>query len=127
MNNTVNDLQARLRRRTRLHLMLLATVAGSVWLWKGEGAAFGAALGYTTAAINALLLHWHLMRALQLASADPHRNLRLMYRCALERFAVTVVLFALGIGLWRLPVLPLLGGFVIGLFAQYANEILEKA
>ncbi len=127
MNKAVSDLQATLRRRARLHLMLLVTVAGSAWIWIGRGAALGAALGYGVAAINALLLHWHLIRAMRLASADPHRNLRLMYRCALERFAVTVTLFALGIGVWRLPVLPLLGGFVIGLFAQYANEILEKS
>jgi len=127
MKNTVSDLQARLRRRTRLHLALLLAVMVGTWLLLGGEAAIGAALGYTTAAVNALLLHHHLIKAMRMASADPHRNLRFMYRCALERFVVTLVLFTLGIGVLKLPVLPLLGGFVFGLFAQYANEIFEKA
>jgi hypothetical protein len=123
MERDVTGLQAKLRRRFFLQLFLLLLVAGGVFFWKGKVSALAAGFGYGMAIVNALLLHWHMLRAVRLDSPDPHRNLRIMIRCGLERFVVTVGLFTLGIGVWHLPALLLIVGFIIGMAAQYIDGI----
>ncbi len=66
------------------------------------------------AIINTLLLLWHAAAAERLGQQDAGQNFRRVVRCALERFVITVALFALG--LWRLALepLPLICGFGAG-------------
>lgn len=120
------ELQARLRRHLAIQGALVLVVAALTWVWRGEQAALAAAFGYAMSVLNSTLLHWHLLRAQRWAGADPQRNMRIFYRCALERFVATVTLFALGIGVWRLPAMPLLGAFIIGQFAQHVSGIHKK-
>ena len=64
--------------------------------------------------LNTLLLLWHSARAERLEQQDAGQNFRIIVRCALERFMMTVALFALG--LWRLGLEPLalISGFAAG-------------
>ncbi len=45
------------------------------------------------------------------------QSIRLLYRTAVERFVLVGVMFALGLGVWRLDPLALLTGFIVGQLA----------
>lgn len=82
------------------------------------GAALAALYGGMTAGVSALILHWHMIRAARIASPDPGRNLRILFRCAAERLVAAVALLALGLGTFKLAPLPLLAGFICGVAVQ---------
>jgi len=126
MSHYVTRLQAQLRRRFFVQIILLVAVAAVAGIGWGPRAALGAAFGGGIAVVNLLLLRWHAGRADRVAGTDVGRNMRVLYRAALERFLATVILFALGLGAWTLPPLPLLIGFFVNqavqLGAGYQNR-----
>jgi ATP synthase protein I len=106
-----------IRKRLGFQLVLIAVTsivffalgdvmqAGSVW--------FGGAI----ASANLLLLEWRRRAADKGPALSAAASLRLLYRTALERFVLAVVLLALGLGVLRLDPLALLSGFIVGLVA----------
>lgn len=114
MNDTVSDLYREQRRQLLLQLAALAAVALAYGLFKGIDSAIAAAYGSAMVIVNALLLFWHMRRAERIDSNSVGRNMRILYRCAAERFVAAVLLFALGIGILKLQPLALLGGFIVG-------------
>ena len=99
-----------------IFVVMAAAIAGYLLLWPGIAAAL---LGGSIILINVLLQHRALRKAERQARADAEHNLRIMMRCAFERFVVTIALFALGMGVWKLPPLALIAGFVVALTGQY--------
>jgi F0F1-type ATP synthase assembly protein I len=97
-------------------VVMAAAAAGYLWSWPGVAATL---LGGSITLINVLLQHRALRKAERQARADAGHNLRIMMRCAIERFVVTVALFALGMGVLKLPPLALIAGFVVALAGQY--------
>ena len=97
-------------------VVVVAVIAGYLLSWPGIAAA---ALGGLIVLISVLLQHRALRKAESQARANAEHNLRIMMRCAFERFIVTIALFALGMGLWKLPPLALMAGFVVALTGQY--------
>ena len=79
-----------------------ALQAGSVW--------FGGAI----ATANLLLLEWRRRVADSGPALSAAASLRLLYRTALERFALAVTLFVLALGVLQLDPLALLTGFIVG-------------
>jgi hypothetical protein len=61
-----------------------------------------------------------------IAEKDAGRSLRIIYRTAVERFLLTVVMFAVGIGVLKLEPLVLIGGFVLVLSAQMLDWFIES-
>jgi ATP synthase protein I len=109
---------------TQLVLMLGCALAGLLI----GGLSLGTALVYGggIAVVNTLLQQWHATRAERVAGISPERNMRLLYRCAIERFFATVVLFSIGLGSLNLAPLPLLLGFIIAQLAQIFRWISES-
>lgn len=99
-----------------IFVVIVAAIAGRLWSWPGMAAAL---LGGSITLINVLLQHWALRKAERQARANAEHNLRIMMRCAMERFVVTIALFALGMGILKLPPLALIAGFVVALTGQY--------
>lgn len=97
-------------------VVIVAGVASYALSWPGLMAAL---LGGLIIFINVLLQYWALRKAERQARANAAHNLRIMMRCALERFVVTLALFALAMGVWKLPPLALMAGFVAALVGQY--------
>lgn len=97
-------------------VVLAAALSGYLLLWSGVAATL---LGGLIILINVLLQHRALRKAESQARANAEHNLRIMMRCAFERFVVTIALFALGMGVWKLPPLALIAGFVVALTGQY--------
>jgi ATP synthase protein I len=79
-----------------------AMQAGSVW--------FGGAI----ATANLVLLEWRRRAADEGPALSAAASLRLLYRTALERFVLAVLLFALALGVLQLDPLALLIGFIVG-------------
>lgn len=126
MNSDANDLHAQLRRQLFMQFLLLAGLAGGVWWWSGGQAALGAAFGFGINMVNGLLILWHRWRAERSAPDDAGRSVRILFRCAMERFVATAALFAIGFGRLDLPPLPLLGGFILGLLGDTAQRFKSK-
>ena len=97
-------------------VVVAAAISGYLLSWPGLAAAL---LGGLIILISVLLQHRALRKAESQARADAEHNLRIMMRCAIERFVVTIALFALGMGVWKLPPLALIAGFVVALTGQY--------
>ena len=97
-------------------VVVAAAVSGYLLSWPGVAATL---LGGLIILINVFLQHRALRKAESQARANAEHNLRIMMRCAFERFVVTIALFALGMGVWKLPPLALIAGFVVALTGQY--------
>lgn len=100
-----------------LQLALLVVVSVVFFLRAGIHAAGAVWFGGMMAVLNAVLLQWRRHRAETGPALTAARSLRLLYRTALERFALVVVLFALGLGVLGLAPLALVSGFVAGQLA----------
>ncbi|MGD8514433.1 MAG: ATP synthase subunit I [Granulosicoccaceae bacterium] len=99
--------------------IVIAAAATAVFYAYGTPAALAITGGGGITLINLGLMRWHMGRAERQARADAAQNLRILYACAIQRFVVTVSLFALMMGLWQLPPLAVLGGFGLALATQH--------
>jgi len=104
-------------------MLVLITLVGFVW--QDVATAIALFYGAVIAIINTLLMKWHLHRAAYSARADAEKNLSKAYRCVVERWLTSLVLFAIGFAVLALSPLPLLIGFVLTqlmLFLGYTNR-----
>jgi F0F1-type ATP synthase assembly protein I len=108
-----------MRKQLILIALFVALVAGVALYLQGVPAALAAVFGGGITVINLLLTNWHLRRAERLARADAAQNLRILFRCALERIVASVVLLSIGLIVLQLPPLAMIGGFGVALAAQY--------
>jgi len=97
-----------------LQLLLIAVTAVIFFMIYGGFQAGSAAFGGICASANCLLLEWRRYQADRGQALSAAQSMRLLYRTALERFVLVGVLFALGLGVWRLDPLALLTGFIVG-------------
>jgi ATP synthase protein I len=81
--------------------------------WQGERAAIASCFGSFIAVANTLLQRWYLIQAATQAKSDAGKNLRKAYRCIVERWLLTIVMFAVGFGVLAFLPLPLIVGFTI--------------
>ena len=100
-----------------LQLALVAITSTVFFIVYGGFQAGSAGFGGLVAASNIGLLLWRRHGADTGRALGAGASLRLMYRSALERFVVIALLFALGLGIWRLDPLAALAGFVTGQLA----------
>jgi hypothetical protein len=107
-----------MRKVLKIQLVLVPVTALAGFVVAGQGAALAAGYGVVIAIAMTLLQIWHAGRARRLASADPVANVRILYRCALERLITAVALLALGFTVLQLMALPLLLGFTVALAAM---------
>lgn len=89
-----------------------ALVVGSLaWMQIGLAAGLGAVSGGAIALVNTQLLVWRMRQPLN-GPEVGRQQVRLLYRSAVERFAVVLVLLAIGFKVLKLAPLALVLGFV---------------
>jgi ATP synthase protein I len=110
-----------------LQLALVAITSTVFFIVYGRFQAGSAGFGGIVAAINIGLLLWRRRRANTGRALSAGESLRVLYRSALERFLVIALLFALGLGVWRLDPLAVLAGFVAGQLALVFMGMKEKS
>lgn len=96
-------------------------------LFLGLASAAAALFGSLIVIISSLMQVWQLKRADHIAGREAGNNLRYLYRCTLERYVVTVALFAAGIGALQLAALPLISGFILAHVAMVFRWFLESS
>ncbi len=106
-----------IRRPIALQMVLVAVVSVFFYLRSGTYAAVSVWFGGLTATLNILLLLWRSHRAASGPALSAGQSLWALYRTALERFVMVMMLFALGMGLLKLDPFALLSGFVVGQLA----------
>jgi len=104
-----------------LQVAMALIAAGIVYSLNGtQQYALAVLCGGWVSALNGTLLAWRMSRLAQHStheayhSGGAHRQLRLMYFYAAERFLAVVVLLGLCMAALKLPPLAVLGGFVMG-------------
>ena len=110
-------LYAALRKQLLLQMVLTTAVTLLYLVFSGTPAAKGAAFGGAMALSNTLLQLWHWWRFERKGGSGSAQNALLFYRIAIERFVMTLALFALGLGVLKLMPLPLMSGFIAGQLA----------
>jgi len=127
MSNAVKALQGRaLQTQVWMQIVLISATAVVFWWMQDAEAAVASLYGGSIAVVNSLLQLWHLGRAARTAGASPERNVRIIYRCMLERYVVTAALFALAIGIIGMTFLPLLAGFIVGQLALFFGSLRKR-
>lgn len=96
----------------KIQVVTLVLIGLLFLLWQGPGAALAAVFGAAIGVANTLLQRRHLIMAAREAKADAALNLRKAYRCVLERWFITIVMFTVGFLVLKLSALPLLAAFI---------------
>ena len=105
------------RKLVMLQLLLIALTSAVFFIVYGGFQAGSAAFGGVIAGANCLLLDWRRNTANKGRALSAGESIRLLYRTAVERFVLVIVLFALGLGAWQLDPPALLTGFIVGQLA----------
>ena len=104
------------RRLVVLQLLLLAVTSAVFFVYYGGFQAASVWGGGVIAMTHSLLLHWRRSCADRGRALSGTQSLRLLYRTALERFA-------LALGVLKLDPLALIAGFIAGQMALLVNGI----
>ncbi len=115
------------RKITAIQMVMVVAIAGLFSLTTDWYAGVAALYGSLIVILNTLMQVWQLKRADRIAGLDAARNMRYLYRCAGERFFLTVALLAAGIGMLRLEPLPLLSGYIVAQIAMVYRWFLESS
>lgn len=119
-------LQIAIKKLLIFQLFSVLAVAVGTLVFSGLAMCVAVMYGGGVAIINTLLQQWHARRAERVAGNSPERNMRLLFRCAIERFVAAVVLLAIGLGILGLMPLALILGFVTAQLAQIYRLITES-
>ncbi len=117
MNPTTEALARKNRTLLRYQILLTGLAVLVWWLLRGSDAAMAAGYGGSVTIIATLLLAWRMLRAGQQARFDPRRSMQTLYIGAAWRFMLTVALFALGMGYFKLDPPAMIVGFVLAQLA----------
>ena len=109
-----------LRNVVIAQLILIAAVVVAAFAWRGQAWALSALYGGAIVMVNSLLLAWRVNRADRLQGTSVALT---MYAGAAQRFIVTLVGFAIGMGVLKLAPLPQLIAFAV---AQLGYVIAAK-
>ena len=109
------------RRLAVLQLLLLAVTSAVFFVYHGGFQAGSVWGGGVIAMTHTLLLEWRRGCADNGRALSGGESLRLLYRTALERFVLVVLLFALMLGVLQLDPLALIAGFIVGQLALVAG------
>lgn len=93
-------------------VLLVITVLIVLWRQESSGA-LACFYGGSIAIANTVLQRWHLIGSAKKAKSDAGMNLRRAYRCVLERWVLTVVMFAVGFAVLHLSPPHLMTGFIV--------------
>ena len=101
------------RRLLLIQLALTGVLAVGFGLLGSVESAMAAAFGGAIAMGNAWLMGRIVARAMEVARTNPGSETTVLFIGAVQRFALVATLFAVGIGVLRLPPVELIVGFAV--------------
>ena len=96
----------------------IAALAG--WMFAGIGAGMAALYGVLVALAVSSVLVWREQQSMRHPEWDQHRLFKVFIRAGIERLVLLVGLLIVGLGVLKLPPLPMLLGLVLAQFAWLA-------
>lgn len=96
----------------------IAALAG--WMFAGIGAGVAALYGVLVALAVSAVLVWRERQSMRHPEWDQHRLFKVFIRAGVERLVLLVGLLIVGLGVLKLPPLPMLLGLVLAQFAWLA-------
>jgi ATP synthase protein I len=96
----------------------IAALAG--WVFAGIGAGMAALYGVLVALAVSAVLVWREQQSMRHPEWDQHRLFKVFIRAGIERLVLLVGLLIVGLGVLKLPPLPMLLGLVLAQFAWLA-------
>lgn len=96
----------------------IAALAG--WMFAGIGAGVAALYGVLVALAVSAVLVWRERQSMRHPEWDQHRLFKVFIRAGIERLVLLVGLLIVGLGVLKLPPLPMLLGLVLAQFAWLA-------
>ena len=113
------------RKLAILQLLLIAASSVIFFMVYGAFQAGSVCCGGLIAMANVLLLEWRRLRADRGRALSAGESLRLLYRTAVERFVLVLLLFAVALGTLQLDPLALITGFIVGQLALVFKELIK--
>ncbi len=120
MNPTIQAIEARASQVLRAQVALTLLTAGGFFLLMDGWHALSALCGGLVSLSLVLVLRRGVRRASEVAIDDKKKGMAILYIGAVQRFVLILVLFALGLGAFRLDPLAMFAGFAL---AQASNLI----
>jgi F0F1-type ATP synthase assembly protein I len=121
MANTAQSI----RKLAILQLLLLAATSVVFFMIYGAFQAASVWCGGLIAMTNVLLLAWRQRCADTGRAMSAGESLRLLYRTAVERFVLVILLFVIALGMLQLDPLALITGFIAGQLAMVLTELIK--
>ncbi len=97
----------------KMQMVMVLALGVAYFIWQGSEAAIACVYGGGIALVGTGLQRWYLIRAVKSAGSSASKNLVKAYRCMLDRWLITIALFAVGFMKLALLPRPLLVGFCI--------------
>jgi len=113
------------RKLAILQLLLIAATSVIFLMINGAIQAASVWCGGLIAMANVLLLEWRRLRADRGRALSAGESMRLLYRTAVERFVLVVVLFAVALGTQQFDPLALITGFIAGQLALVFTVLIK--
>ncbi len=96
-----------------IQIYLVATITLIAYFIAGQENAQSSLFGGFIVLCNTWLSVRRLGWAEQLAKTNPGRELAVVYQTAIQRFVITLVLFAVGMGVLKLAPVPMIASFAV--------------
>jgi F0F1-type ATP synthase assembly protein I len=96
----------------KIKAIFVSVISTIVVFTHGWEIAVAVAYGGSVALLGSLLVRYHMWRSEKTAGNDAEKSLRIVFRCAVERFVLTIALLAIGFAVLELHALALLSGFI---------------
>lgn len=97
----------------KIQVVLLVVTSLIILCYQEIGSVISYLYGGIMGVANTFIQRWHLIGSAKHARSDATMNLRKAYRCVLERWVLTVSMFAIGFGVLTLSFSYLMAGFIM--------------
>jgi len=114
------------RRALVIKAIFICVLAVITLLTHGWQIASAVAYGGTVALLGSALVWYHMWRAEKRAGNDAQKSLRIVFRCAVERLVMTIILLATGFAVLKLHALGLLVGFITTQMLAFLDSLKNR-
>ncbi len=94
--------------------VLAVSIVTLIWFWGDLHQTLSVLFGGLTTIPATVILAWRIRRSAEVIAAKGSHGVVYLYLAAIERFLYTVLLFALGIIILKLAILPMIVGLIAG-------------
>ncbi len=123
MSFAAKVMRATVRRVLVIQLAIVLTVTAAFLVMQGGYAAQSAMYGGAIALFSTWLMGWRITKAAHTAARDVNQGAFVIYAGAVQRFLLTLVLMALGMGSLKLAPVAILAGYAVAQLAYAFNKV----